>query len=494
MLFLHTPPMADVLGHIGRYSIQTGLRDHSWLKAYYGFEWRVIGNLGADLLVEALHPLLGVEAAAALIAALVPILAASGILLLSRQIHGRVTAASVLALSLIYAVPFTWGFLNFSLSMALALLAFNLWVFLERRGHLRPRALLFVPLGLAIWLCHTFGWALLGLLCGARSLTLSRKNGRNWPQALTDAALSCLPLLAPLLPMALWRNDAAASGIAGWFNPLAKVAWLIAMLRLDHEWFDKVSAVALLLVVYIGMRSPRVTADRTMATAALIAFIAYLLLPMQVFGSLYADMRLAPYVVMLALLSLRDYDRPRRMLMAFALAFLAMRLALTGFTYHQRERMLDAQMEALSAIPEGARLATLVQRSCESDWEMPWLTHVGSLALARKHLFANDQWAFSGMNLLSVHYPAAGTFATDTAEIVYPERCEGDGPTLAKSLAHLPLGAFTHVWVIGVPLEAIPHREGLTLIWKRADAAVFAVTAGHEPHGPGIRKLSKFQP
>ena len=154
VLFLETPPMVDVLGHIGRYTLQTSLDADPWLRTWYAFQWQVIGNLGADLLVEVLHPVLGVLGAAKMAVVLVPLLGASGVVLLSRQVHGRVTPSAVASLALLYSLPFSWGFLNFSLAMAMALLAFALWV---RLGAGKWRAALFVPLSLAVWLCHTFG-------------------------------------------------------------------------------------------------------------------------------------------------------------------------------------------------------------------------------------------------------------------------------------------------------------------------------------------------
>lgn len=482
VLFLNIPPMADVLGHIGRYAIQTGLDQHPVLKSYFSFEWHVIGNLGADLLVEVLAPITGVERATVVAVALVPLFTASGILLLSRRIHGRITPFAILALALIYSVPFNWGFLNFSLSMGLALLAFNFWLLLADLKRLRLRAALFVPIACGLWLCHTFGWGLLGILCTADSLARSLKAGRTWPQALWDTLLRCLPLAAPLVPTLAWRSSAAAaSGTTGWFNPLAKVAWMVAILRLEGEVIDKVSAFVLLIAVYAGLRSPRIAIDRTMATSALIAFVGYMALPAEVFQSLYADMRLAPYVVMLALLAMRETGtdtRRRAMWMMAALVFLGFRLAYTGIVFKQRENALEKQMEALQVIPEGSRLATLFLRPCEAAWELPWLSHAGSVAIARRHVFANDQWSKAGVNLMTVHYPAAGAFATDAAEIVYAPEC-GNTPTLAGALARLPVQAFTHVWVLGARRDDIPRRRDLVPVWQGQDATVFEVVSPH---------------
>jgi hypothetical protein len=472
--FLTTPPMIDVLGHMGRYALQTGLDREPFLQTFYAFHWQVIGNLGADLLVEAFAPLLGMAGAAKLAVVLVPLLSASGILLLSRQLHGRVTPFAVVALVLIYALPFTWGFLNFSLAMGCALLAFNAWL---RLGPSTLRAVLFVLVSLVVWLCHTFGWAFLGILCVADSLTRQRQQHSSIPALLLATLRDCAPLLAPLVPMSMWRSGAAGAGIDGWFDIQEKAAWLISTQRLGWEWTDKACAGVLMVLVYAGLRSRSVRVDRGLMLAAGIAFAAFLLLPRQIFGSVFADMRLAPYVLMLALVAMRDSDvagRGRSLLMLLALAFLGFRLALTTHIYHERERDLEAHLAALQVIPEHARLATLIEVPCHWEWPLPWFSHLGSVALVRKHVFANDQWANSSMNPLQVHFAAAGRYATDDRQLFYPTRC-GMRPTLAQSMRALPVRAFTHVWVVGVSPAAIPQRAGLKLAWRSADAAVFAV-------------------
>ena len=126
LMWIEVPPMVDMLGHIGRYSIQTGIEDHPWLKQYFAFHWHVIGNLGADILIQLLAPVFGVEASVRIIVLLAQALAASSILLLCRQVHGRITSFCLFALPLIYSFPFNFGFINFILGMALALFAFTL--------------------------------------------------------------------------------------------------------------------------------------------------------------------------------------------------------------------------------------------------------------------------------------------------------------------------------------------------------------------------------
>lgn len=490
VVFLRTPPMIDVLGHMGRYELQTGLDRQPWLQSFYEFHWQVIGNLGADLLVELSQPLLGMVDATRLAVALVPVLAASGILLLSRQVHGRITPFAVLALTLVYSLPFSWGFLNFSLSMALALLAFVAWLRLAQGPR---RTILFIPLSLAIWLCHTFGWAFLGVLCTAESLVRAHRHKPGLVALLLNTLRDCWPLLAPLAPLLMWRSGAAGAGIDGWFDIVQKAAWLIGSLRLGWEWTDKIGAGLLIAVVYWGVRSSHVAIDHRIAMAATIAFATFVLLPRQIFGSVFADMRLAPYVVVLGLLALNDSARFRGALMVASLAFLAFRLTLTAHVYQERERVLETHLASLQVIPEHARLATLVEVPCHEEWTLPWFSHIGSVALVRRHAFVNDQWANSSMNPLQVHFPEAGVFATDDRQLFYPERC-GMTPTLAQSMRELPVRAFTHVWVVGVAPGSIPRRDGLLPIWRSEDAVVFAVRDRLNLQPQRISKLSKLQP
>lgn len=476
VLFLTTPPLVDILGHMGRYELQTGLNRLPFLQSFYTFQWQVIGNLGADLVVELFHPLLGMVGATKLAVLMVPMISASAILLLSRELHGRITPFAIAALSLIFGLPFTWGFLNFSLAMSLALLAFVLWLRLDCG---RLRTCLFVPVSLVIWLCHTFGFAFLGILCTAESLARRWQERTSLTGVLWGTVRDCAPLLAPLVPMMMWRSSASGVGIDGWFDFQQKAGWLISTLRLDWEWADKASAIALILVILAGIFSRRIAFSRPIAATAILAAVAYLLLPRQIFGSVFADMRLAPYVIMLALVSMRDVDlglKSKRLLIFAALAFLGFRVALTTHIYREREQELEAQLTALQVIPDHARVATLVQIPCQTQWAMPWFSHIGSMALVRKHVFTNDQWANSSMNPLHVTFPAAGAYATDDRQLFFPKHCNM-GPTLKQSLSALPARAFTHVWIVGVAPAAIPNRDGLTRIWQRDDAAVYEVGA-----------------
>src|SRR3982750_326901 len=61
LLYPPIPPLVDLFGHMGRYRVELDIDHSPWLSNYYGFHWAAIGNLGADLLVMALGPVMGLE-------------------------------------------------------------------------------------------------------------------------------------------------------------------------------------------------------------------------------------------------------------------------------------------------------------------------------------------------------------------------------------------------------------------------------------------------
>lgn len=477
LLVVGTPPMVDVPGHIGRFVLQTQLDEHAWWQTYYQFRWRIIGNLGADLIVQALHPLVGVTAAVRLVALLVPLLAASAILLLARESNGRLTAGSVMALTLIYGLPFTWGFLNFSLAMALALWAFLIWLKLIQAGRTVTRGVVFVLVSLVVWTCHAYGWAFLCILCASESL-VRRYNSGHRIRSIPDVIADLLPLLAPLAPMVLWRSGDGGSGVSGWFDGPQKLQWIVSLFRLEHAGLDIASAAFVGATIGFGLFSRHVRLQPIFTVAATASACAYIVLPKQIFGSVFADMRLVPYVVILALLALDDRERSpawRAAWMGLAVVFLILRLSMTAQVYHERSRILDRHLAALALIPAHSRVAMLVQLPCTRDWRMPWTSHLGSLALTRKEIFVNDLWANARMNPLSVRFPAAGDYATDDKQLYFPARCAGDQPKLEATLRALPTRAFTHVWIVGTDQAPLLRRPDLRRVWRHADAGVFAV-------------------
>ena len=476
LLLVEFPPLVDLFGHLGRYAIQTELAERPELQPYFSYRWQLVGNLGADLLVEVLAPILGLEPTVRLIVLSTQLLAASGILAISTVLHGRITPFAICALPLIYAFPFQYGFLNFSLSMGVAMLAFGTWLHL-RQSQAAWRATLFLALaGLLAWLCHAFGWGFLGLLCGSASLHARWTQGRRGADLVLRVLADCGVLLLAIVPMMVWRTASAGADTNEW-SVLLKIVWLTSVFRAGPPLLDWLSAGFLAAVVVAGFVLRPIRVHGAMAIAALLCLAAFLALPARVFGSYYADMRLVPYTLVAALLALSAPKLSRagkRITLIAAFLFLGTRIGATSVDFVEKDRLVQANLPALEAIPRGARVVNFAVEKCGFQWRLNPLRHLGGFAIARRSAFTNDQWEVAGANALTVHYPRGEPFVRDPSQSVVIGECPDSGlPTLSRVLDRLPAGAFTHIWIHGTDPAGVklpfPARE----IWRGQSGAVF---------------------
>ena len=488
------PPLVDLPGHMGRYRVQQAYETVPWLKDWYDFHWSLIGNLGVDLLVIPLGALLGIEMAVKLIVISIPALTAIGLLWIAREVHGRIPATALFALPLVYSFPFHFGFVNFALAMALALNAFALWLRMARLGKIGLRAIVFVPISFVIWITHTYGWGLLGLLAFSGELVRQRDRigGRwyNWFLAAIYAGLHCLVLAAPAILMVAWRTGHVSGKTFDWFNWRTKMLWVTQVFRDRWQLFDLASLAALYLVLLRGFRDPNIQYSRNLTLSALLLLAVYILLPRVVFGSAYADMRLVPFIFMIALIAIRPRPglsiRRAGVIAVIGLTFFGVRMAATTASFYIYSKSYDRNLKALEHLPVGARLVTFIGETCYNEWKMTRLQHLPGLALERRLAFANDQWSMEGGQLLTVRFPEGRGYRHDPSEIVSNAKCPREWwRPIAGALTGFPRSAFDYVWIVDPPPYDRHLEQGLIPIWRDGDSALFRVD--HSAAAPRIR-------
>ena len=497
LLAPETPPLIDLPGHIGRYRVQVGIDSSPFLDRYYGFEWALIGNLGIDLLIFPLATLFGIETGAKLIVMAIPVMTVAGFLGIAREVHGRLPPTAFFALPLAYSYPFQFGFVNFTLSMALALMAFALWLKLGRLGRKRLRAAVFVPLSTLIWVAHTFGWGLLGLLAFAGEAAAERDRGATRWRALWRGAIGCIPLALPFVLMLAWRSGAVAGSTGDWFNWHIKARWLISVLREQWELWDKVSAVLVIALPLLALLRLGLRFRHALGLASALLLLFYILLPRVLFGSAYADMRLAPFLVAIALLAIYPVGAvARRFSSAIAIAglvFFGARLAVSTVTFAQLDRAWQRQLAAISHMAPGSRVLVQANVPCTSTWYAERMEHIGSLAIVRRDAFTNDQWAMPGAQLVTVEYRDGAPFLTDPSQIMRPPNCRSRNEAwLGRTLATFPREAFDYLWLIDVPPSRWPQDPGLAPVWQGETGVLYrvlgsATNASDTPNGSRAR-------
>ena len=320
LLYPPVPPLVDLLGHMGRYRVMLD-GDVPSLAAKYSFKWALMQPWGRSC---------GLSAGAADRARtggeaghhLIPMMTTAGMLWVAREVHHRLPPTVMFALPLVYGHHFLFGFVNYAMSVALAMLAFGLWLRLGRKRRYRLRAALFVPISILVWLCHAFGWGFLGLLAFSSEVVRAHDDGRSWWRAILRAVGQCMSLALPLVLMLVWREgrrradrrllqlgeqDVLREHRAA--RPLAGVG--------PDQLFPLPGRVS----VRDRPPAPHPVADADLYRLVLGA--AFVCLPRIIFGSAYADMRLMPFVFAFALLAIR-FRRDTPPVMGWMLAVLAL--------------------------------------------------------------------------------------------------------------------------------------------------------------------------
>jgi hypothetical protein len=478
LLYPSIPPLVDLLGHMGRYRVQLDLASSPWLKEYYGFHWAAIGNLGVDILIIPLAKIFGLELAVKLIVLAIPPMTVAGFLWVAREVHGRIPPTALFALPFAYSHPFMFGFVNFALSIALAFLAFGLWLRLARLHRLKLRAILFVPISLIVFFTHTFGWGVLGLLCFSGEAVRQHDSGQGWFRSGVKAALHASVMALPLLFVLSWRSS-IHGGITGhWFDFNLKWHFFLASLRDRLKWFD-VGAVTLTILVMIeSLRRRELTFSRNLVFSALVLFAGFILLPYLVFSSAYADMRMIPYVIAVLLLAIRFRGETKRpvadVIAVLGLVFFLARIAGTTVSLGLAAQDQEAKLQALDRVPMGARVLSLVHTGCGNGWSLPRNTHLGAMTIVRRHGFSNDQWVTAGLNLLSLRYREARPFTSDPSQIVRIPRCGGrlywNSDTALRAI---PPGKFDFLWLIDFPPLDPRLTQGMQPVWRGRDSTLY---------------------
>ncbi len=383
VLFATYPQMVDYPAHLARYYVMLERDGNELLQRYYDFEWKWTGNLAADLLIQPLAPLFGLEAAGRIIAGLVPLLTALGILAVEWSLRRRVGVASLLALCFVWSPSLILGFLNFGLAQAAALFAFAGWVRFEGKAW---RPLLFLPVGIAIWVMHVSGWGMLGILVF----------GYEWHRHKGLAAfLAPWPLFLPFLSLIAGDHPGSLPSYGPNVWVFKWAIWKQAM-RDGVVWLDHWSLLFFAALLFGSLLLRKI--DGRLGWAAAILLAGSIAMPRHIFGGDLADARMIYSGLLVASLAL-SWQAPRWLLWIAPALFLV-RLGVTTDTWHRGSARTEQLLAALDHLPRGARVANLVVTN-SGVWGYNAQEHIGGYAVLRKDVLINAHFAIPGVHMIS---------------------------------------------------------------------------------------------
>lgn len=470
------PPISDLFSHIGRYHVMLFGDRSEFLLHYYRFEWRLIANLGQDLLMVPVGWLFGAERGAFLLTMLLPPATILAFRQLSIAVHGRVEPATLFALPFSYAFPFLFGFVNYTMGVVLTLWSLVFWY--RYQGNTAVRWIVLIILSFLIWLCHLAAWGVFLVAIGWLELHRAwQEEARRPLPTLAKTALRMAPLLLPLLLTILWRASAPSEPINFGLSRM-KFFWLFFTLRDQSKLLDLLSQFLLLAsaVALIAWRHVRL--ERAFAAIAVSLFALFLILPSALMAGFFADLRLLPAVAIFAFLCFRMQasQRLQSLVALAAIALFLIRLSFTTAGFLNTGRQLEADLRALDGVKRGARIAVLVpQRMCDS-WANNGLSHLASLAIVRREAFVTTEWDIPGQQLMRPIYNAGRGYNSDLDSRLGLGNGRGNCKGIATEqwFAGLPRDRFDYVWLFKTDAPAFA-KPGLIKRFANRDTILYEI-------------------
>ena len=479
LLWPTLPPLVDLPNHLSRYRIALDY-DHSALfRSWFEIRHVLVGNLGMDLLMEFMAPWFGLEPSAKFVIIAIPVLSTCGIALITCETMGRVSWQAALAMPLVYNYAFNFGFLNYSLSLALTLPAFGIWIRLGRLRRFRFRAALFVPIGFIIWLVHASGWGLLGLMVFGWEFAEARQQGRRYIMAAVRSGLHCAPLITPVLPMLLWSAHTRVHINPLLVNPVAlKSAFWFLMVLDGHPFLDIIAVIMLVLVWLLPRVRNDLGYDPRLTTVGLVLAIAFMATPCNIIGATYADMRIAPVALMFLLLGLAPKVETRfvRSLAVFGWLFCAEQTASHTINYFVIAQHQQNQLEALPHLPRSTAIFSLNKVGCAGDVTGDRLDHLSRMAIVRRGDVTNGSWHYPATQTIVPRPEKVADYFDEDGGVIEPNECL-DHPynNMEGAMEALPRNRFRYLWLVGLAPNEWPTKPWLHRIWSNGAGAIFTI-------------------
>jgi hypothetical protein len=389
------PALPDYPNHLARVQIIIDEHLSGRSHPYYALRYALIPNLALDTIV----PLLvragwSTNDALRLFTALALLMPVAGVIAVARVVQGGSPWLALLAFPLAHSRYFAWGFLNYFFAVGLALLTFALWLRLRAADPVRA-ALALTPLGMLVLSSHLMGFGVLALLVMAHEAWrwhAARRPAARWRQALPGlAAVATCALLYLLLFERRLRLEFA------WFDVVGSRLRNLASPFVAYDAASALAMAALLLGLLAWLaRSRRLTVTRGAAIPLLCLVLTFALMPSMIMNSHYANARLL-VVAALLFVAYAKLRPDRRALAAIAVVVAGATLLRTAEAdRHWATNSAHAAelRDALTAVPQGAKVATVVAVEHTGPAALHPLRHIASLAVIDRQAFIPNFFGF----------------------------------------------------------------------------------------------------
>ncbi len=374
LLLVDVPPVLDYPNHLARIFVLAH-PDDPILSQIYAPHWRIVPNLGIDVIGTGLLKLTDVHIGGRMLLALSLLAPVIGVTLYHRAVFGGAglwpLASGLVACSAVFLL----GFMNFLLALGLAFAGAAGWIALRRRVTLQWAAIAGAAIAAVTFLCHIFGVALLALLIAseeAARLYRLRRLGQPVTREATRVGIALIVVLAPasLLYLASPLSDTPAlpGQWRGWDKLLAVMSPFMTT-NFDLTVLTSLGFVSFLLLTW---RSIAVAPAFPLSMFTLV--VLFLVAPSTIKGGTFVDIRLMLMIVLLVFagLSPRLPRRPAIVAVSFLAVLIVVRTGYLARSWIGHRADLAEMRAAIADVAPGTKvLVARGHRGNDTDVTVP---------------------------------------------------------------------------------------------------------------------------
>lgn len=177
LIFSPIFPLIDYYNHITRYYVLSHNSQFDFINLNYEIVWRLVPNIGLDIIGYLSSNFLGYESVSKLILFVVIFNNVFSVLFLNFQLNRKISIIPILlSCWLSYSYIITWGFTNFLFGIGCAFWSAGIWI--KYRDRIYVATILSTFASLIIFLIHGLAFAFYGLLVAALEFGLWRHHAR----------------------------------------------------------------------------------------------------------------------------------------------------------------------------------------------------------------------------------------------------------------------------------------------------------------------------
>ena len=356
------PGVLDYPNHLARIFV-LARPDDPILSRFYAPQWRILPNLGFDVLGVALLKILPVHVGGRILLAMSMVAPILGVFAYARAAFGKLSLWPLASIVTAFNGIFFLGFMNFLLAIGLAFATAGAWLSLRRAGRDGWCLILGGLSTASLFFCHLFGVLLFALLIGCQEIAQRPRLPRQQLRVLAMIAIALAPAL--LLYLVSPLSDQVA-GAGGWDGKHKLWGVFIPFMAMSKS-VTLVTAFFVVCFVILHWRQALFAPGTKLAL--IILGLLYVVAPVTLKGGTLIDIRLSLMMGLLVFAGMEPQFSSawKNPVLAAILLLVGLRSLVTGLAWYDHRRDLADLRATLAQIPEGTRVLAALSENAETD-------------------------------------------------------------------------------------------------------------------------------